>query len=94
MLSSFDQKVAVVDFYAKWCGPCQLMVPVLEKFAAAHADKVAVAKVDTDKYPSLGSKYEVEGLPTIVFFKDGVEVHREMGVLNEKQLLEKIEPHL
>lgn len=50
------------------------MAPMLEKFAAEHDDIVAVAKVDTDKYPSLGSRFAVEGLPTCIIFKDGKEV--------------------
>jgi len=83
------------DFYAKWCGPCQLMSPILEDFANMYGEKVnlknrehivscphllkyflkvAVAKVDTDKYPLLGSKYNIEGLPTCVLFKNGKEV--------------------
>jgi thiol-disulfide isomerase/thioredoxin len=51
----------ITDFYAQWCGPCKLMVPVLEEFAINNSDRIAVAKVDTDKYPSLGSRFNVEG---------------------------------
>ena len=73
-LACFSQTHLTSDFYAKWCGPCKLMATMLEDFATENDNDVAVAKVDTDKYPSLGSRFEVEGLPTSVIFKSGVEV--------------------
>mmetsp|Transcript_55662 Transcript_55662/g.126516 ORF Transcript_55662/g.126516 Transcript_55662/m.126516 type:complete len:138 (+) Transcript_55662:106-519(+) len=94
MLESFDESVALIDFYAVWCGPCQLMAPVLEKLADSQKGKVAVGKVDTDRYPQLGSRFQVEGLPTFIIFKDGDEVKRIEGAMSEADLMEIIEPFL
>lgn len=67
----FLQQVEVpvlVDFYAQWCGPCQMMQPVLEDIANRFEGQAKIAKVDTDKSPNLGSKYQVEALPTLILF--------------------------
>ncbi|KAH9620322.1 hypothetical protein KSS87_001145 [Heliosperma pusillum] len=75
--SSFDEllmnseKPVLVDFYVTWCGPCQLMVPILEKVSATLDDKVQVVKIDTEKYPALANKYKIEALPTFILFKNG-----------------------
>ncbi|KAL6511943.1 hypothetical protein OROGR_021540 [Orobanche gracilis] len=75
--SSFDElleksdKPVLVDFYATWCGPCQFMVPILDEVSGKMIDKIQVVKIDTEKYPSVASKYQIEALPTFVLFKDG-----------------------
>jgi len=90
MVASFEEPVVVVDFYAKWCGPCQLMVPVLDKFASEQEGKIAVAKVDTDKFPTLAERFAVGGLPTFVVFKGGEEVGRVEGGMGKDQLLKSV----
>ena len=85
---------ASADFYAKWCGPCQMMVPILEDVASENQDKVAVAKVDTDKYPALGSRFSIEGLPTFCLFKGGEVVERVEGVITKEKMMEIVEKHL
>lgn len=58
-------------FFPCRCGPCQLMVPILNEVSETLKDKIAVVKIDTEKYPSLANKYQVEALPTFILFKDG-----------------------
>ena len=85
MLGQLDCPV-LVDFYAQWCGPCKMMQPVLEDIAGRMADKIKVAKVDTDKSPRLGAKYEVEALPTLILFNKGQVVERFIGYMTADEL--------
>ena len=94
--SSFEDLLAsseipvLVDFYATWCGPCQMMAPILEQVGANLRDRLQVVKIDTDKYPNIASKYEVEALPTLVLFKDGQPAERIEGVLQAPQLIQHL----
>ena len=80
----------LVDFYATWCGPCQMMNPILEQVGANLRDRLQIVKIDTDKYPNLASKYQVEALPTLVLFKDGEPAERIEGVLQASQLFQHL----
>ena len=80
----------LVDFYATWCGPCQMMAPILEQVGAALHDKLMVVKIDTDKYPDLASQYGIEALPTLVLFKDGQPTQRFEGLLPAEQLIPEV----
>lgn len=80
----------LVDFYATWCGPCQMMTPILEQVGANLRDRLQVVKIDTDKYPNLASKYQIEALPTLVLFKDGQPAERIEGVLQAQQLIQHL----
>ncbi|MBA0837284.1 hypothetical protein Goarm_009455, partial [Gossypium armourianum] len=75
LLANSDKPV-LVDFYATWCGPCQFMVPVLNEVSATLKDKIQVVKIDTEKYPSIADKYNIQGLPTFIIFKDGKPLDR------------------
>jgi len=70
----------MVDFYADWCGPCRMMAPTLDEFAAAHVGEVLVAKVDTDASPAISGKHGIQGIPTMIFFRQGAEVARQVGL--------------
>ncbi len=80
----------LVDFYATWCGPCQMMTPILEQVGANLRDRLQVVKIDTDKYPNLATKYQIEALPTLVLFKDGQPAERIEGVLQAPQLIQHL----
>ncbi|MGB5632836.1 MAG: thioredoxin [Waterburya sp.] len=80
----------LVDFYATWCGPCQMMAPILEQVGANLRDRLQVVKIDTDKYPNLASKYQIEALPTLVLFKDGQPAEKIEGVHQAPQLIEHL----
>ena len=88
---SFNQDIesglTVVDFWAPWCGPCRSQAPILEQFAAKHAGKVSVLKVNTDENGDLAASYGIMSIPTIMVFKDGALVNRTVGV----QSLENLE---
>jgi thioredoxin len=75
MLSSYKEPV-LVDFFATWCGPCVAMAAELKTVSSTLSGVLNVAKIDTDKYPSLSQLYKIEGLPTLILFKDGQVVHR------------------
>ena len=76
----------LVDFYAQWCGPCVMMQPVLEDVAGRLENEAKVAKVDTDKSPRLGARYQVEALPTLILFYKGQVIDRYVGYRNADEL--------
>ncbi|EOA38614.1 hypothetical protein CARUB_v10010465mg [Capsella rubella] len=86
-----SDKPLLVDFYATWCGPCQIMVPILNEVSETLKDKIAVVKIDTEKYPTLANKYQIEALPTFILFKDGKIWDRFEGALPANQLVQRIE---
>ena len=84
----------VVDAYAVWCGPCQMMAPQLQAAAATWGETVRVAKFDTDQYPEMASRYRVQGLPTLLLFQGGRELARIEGALMKDQLLQWVQQEL
>ena len=82
----------MVDFYATWCGPCQLLSKQVfpQVAAAVGKDKVSLVKIDTEKYPNIASKFKVEALPTIMLFKDGKVADRIEGMPNAPQLIDRL----
>ncbi|MBD1832362.1 MULTISPECIES: thioredoxin [Cyanophyceae] len=91
-LLSSSQKLILVDFYATWCGPCQMMASILDQVNTRMSDRVQVVKVDTDNYPELATNYQVHALPTLVLFKNGQQVDRIEGVLPAEQLIQRLAP--
>jgi len=89
MLSSSDLPV-LVDFYADWCGPCQMMVPILEQVNTQLQNQLRIVKNDTEKYQALASQYQINALPTLVLFKQGQPIQRIEGVVQAKQLVEHL----
>ena len=84
----------LVDFWAEWCGPCKTIAPVLEELAGEQAGKLKIAKVDVDENQGLARQYGVQSIPTMIVFKDGVEVHRLVGARGKAQLLEDLSTYL
>ncbi len=84
----------LVDFYAPWCGPCQVMAPILEQVNAQMKNQVRVVKINTETYPDLASQYQIYALPTLVVFKDGQPVDRIEGVMQAKQIIQRLQPHV
>ena len=82
-------RIVLVDFYADWCGPCQMLEPTVEDVAAET--EAAVAKVDIDAHQNLAAQYQVQGVPTLYLFVDGEPADRMVGVQEKHTLVEKIE---
>lgn len=85
-------KLTLVDFFATWCGPCQMQIPVLSELKKAIGEKATILKIDVDKNEELASLYRVMSVPTLILFKSGEAVWRESGYhdLNTlKTLIEK-----
>jgi len=81
--TDFDQTISkgvtLVDFFAEWCGPCKMMVPVVAQLAQDYTGRAKVAKLDVDQNIEIAMRYRVQGVPTFGVFKDGVMVHRIVG---------------
>ena len=71
----------MVDFWAGWCGPCRMLAPVIEQLSGQYAGKALVGKVDTDSEQELAMRYGIMSIPTVIFFKDGREIDRKVGVM-------------
>lgn len=93
LLAGADVPV-LVDFYAEWCGPCQMMTPILEQVNALLKPKLRVVKINTDKYPQLATQYQIHALPTLVLFKQGKPVERIEGVMQAPQLVQHLQAFL
>lgn len=84
-----ESKPLLVDFYASWCGPCRMMMPIINELEKKIGDKVNFLKVDVDEEEELALRYHVQSVPTLMIFKNGEMVWREVGV-RQAHLLEKI----
>ncbi len=87
-----NEKV-LVDFFATWCGPCQMMHPILEQLKDEVKDEVKIVKIDIDKNQALAAKYHVQGVPTFILFRNGQQVWKESGARNKENLLQVIQQH-
>lgn len=98
--SNFQELIAgtdipvLVDFYATWCGPCQMMSPILDQVKAQMGSRIKVVKINTDKYPKLASEYQIQSLPTLVLFQNGEQLLRIKGVMQAHQLIQHLEKYL
>ena len=92
---SFDQVVAtgvsVVDFWAEWCMPCRIQGPIVEQVAKKMAGRANVCKLDVDANPGSAERYGVSAIPSLIFFKDGQEAARLIGVQNEGTIVKTLE---
>jgi thioredoxin 1 len=86
-----NKKPVLVDFWAPWCGPCQMMGPIIEEVAKDMGEKAAIGKLNVDENQVAAEKYGVSSIPTIIFFKNGEEVERMIGVRGKDELIKKLE---
>ena len=81
----------VADFYATWCGPCRALSPMLDKLAGGYADKIKFVKINVDESPAIAQNFQVQAIPTLIFFKDGKVAGRVTGLPSEAGLKSKLE---
>ena len=95
-MESFDELIksenpVLVDFYADWCGPCKAMEPVVKEVAQNTQGKIRIVKVNIDKQVQIAQAYNVNAVPTFIFFKNGRVIWRHPGMLDKRSLMTKLE---
>ena len=84
------EKTVLLDFWATWCGPCQMIAPVLQKIAEEHEDTLTVGQVNVDEQPELANMFRINSIPTLAVIKDGEIVATSVGYKTEQQILEML----
>jgi thioredoxin 1 len=86
--------VAVIDFWAEWCGPCRIIAPVIQELSQEYEGKAKIGKLNVDHNPEISYKFNIRSIPTILILKNGEVVDRHVGTTTKKVLAEKIEAAL
>ena len=95
MNSNFDQliqseKPILVDFFATWCGPCQMLSPILKEVKEQLGDQISIIKIDVDKNQQIAAQYQVRGVPTMILFQKGKQLWRQSGVVDKNTIVNVI----
>ena len=85
-----EKRMVFMDCYTSWCGPCKMMMPIVEEIATEYAGKLVVAKVDTASSPGTAARFGIRHIPTILFFKNGEVVEKQVGATPKTALVERI----
>ncbi|WP_298779516.1 thioredoxin [uncultured Polaribacter sp.] len=86
-----NNTTVLLDFYADWCGPCQTLMPTINKLTDELKDDVIIKKVNVDNNQELAAKFSIRNIPTLIFFKDGKPADRHTGLITERNLRQKID---
>jgi thioredoxin 1 len=89
-----SDKPVLIDFWAEWCGPCRMVGPVVEELATEYEGRVIVGKLDVDANPQVSSKLGVRSIPTLLVFKNGQLIDKQVGAVPKHVLAQKLEAHL
>jgi thioredoxin 1 len=89
-----SKQPVLVDFHATWCGPCKQMAPELQRFAKSNTGKLRVIKIDIDKNQKAAQQYQIQGVPTLILFKEGKILWRQSGAMSSQQISQEVSPHL
>lgn len=84
-----DQPV-LVDFFATWCGPCQMLGPILTEVKTNLGERISIIKIDVDRNQAVAAQYQVRGVPTMILFQNGKQLWRQSGVLSKEDLIKVI----
>ncbi len=82
-----SEKPVLVDFFATWCGPCQMLLPVLNQVKDSLQERITIIKIDVDKNQDLAQKQQVRGVPTMMLFQNGKQLWRQSGVLTKEEII-------
>ena len=94
-MSSFNQIIqsdqpVLVDFFATWCGPCQMLAPILQDVKANLGERISIIKIDVDKNQAVAAQYQVRGVPTMILFQNGKPLWRQSGVISKEDIIKII----
>jgi thioredoxin 1 len=89
-----SDKVVLVDFWAEWCGPCRMVGPIVEELAKEYDGKAVIGKLNVDNNPNVSMEFGVRNIPTILFFKNGKVVDKQVGAVPKAQLAAKLQAQL
>lgn len=85
-----SEKPVLIDFYATWCGPCQMLSPILKQVKDSLGERVSIIKVDVDKNQELAAMQQVRGVPTMMLYQNGQQLWRQSGVLSKEEIIQII----
>lgn len=86
-------KFVLVDIYTTWCGPCKMMMPVLEQLNEHYSDSVIISKLEADSNMDISNQLNIKSVPTLILFRDGKEIERQLGAKNKTELINWISSH-
>ena len=94
-MSSFNEiiqsdKPVLVDFFATWCGPCQMLAPILKDVKTNLGERISIIKIDVDKNQAVAGQYQVRGVPTMILFQNGKQLWRQSGVISKEEIIKII----
>jgi thioredoxin 1 len=94
-MNNFQQLIAsdqavLVDFFATWCGPCQMLSPILKQIKETLGERITIIKIDVDKNQAIASQFQVRGVPTMILFQNGKQLWRQSGVVSKDELIQII----